>query len=142
MGKYELKTKKNAGSVSVYVASITDETQRKDAEKLLAVFKKVTKRQPKMWGSSIVGFGEYHYAYPSGQEGDWMATGFSMRKSGPTIYIMPGYQDYGALMKKLGPHKLGKSCLYLKRLDDIDVKVLEKLIAAGLTDLKKKYPVT
>ncbi len=94
-----------------------------------------------MWGSSIIGFGEYHYTYPSGQTGDWMATGFSPRKNALTIYIMPGYADYGALLKKLGPHKLGKSCLYIKRLSDIDTTILEKLVKRGITDLKKKYPV-
>jgi hypothetical protein len=141
MAKYELKTKKNAGSVSGYINSITDDALRKDGKALLKIFKEATGKQPKMWGESIIGFGEYHYKYPSGQEGDWMATGFSLRKSGPTIYIMPGYSDYGVLLKKLGSYKLGKSCLYLKRLSDIDTDVLKKMIKAGLKDLQKKYTV-
>lgn len=141
MTKYELKTKKNMGSVSEYLKSIEDEALKKDGKALLKLFKDATGKPAKMWGSSIVGFGEYHYTYTSGQEGDWMATGFSLRKSGPTIYIMPGYADYSDLLAKLGPHKLGKSCLYLKRLSDVDEKVLTKLIKAGLKDLKKKYPV-
>lgn len=142
MAKYELKTKKNSGSVNGYIQSVENEALRKDGKALLTLFKEATGKQPKMWGTSIVGYGEYHYKYPSGQEADWMATGFSLRKSGPTLYIMPGYTDYSALLKKLGPHKLGKSCLYLKRLSDVNTTVLKQLIKLGLKDLKKRYPVT
>lgn len=142
MGKNEIKTKKNTGSVSAYIQSIENEALRKDGKALVKLFKEVTGSKPKMWGSSIVGFGEYHYVYPSGREGDWMATAFSLRKSGPTLYIMPGYENYSDLLEKLGPHTLGKSCLYLKHLADVDQKVLQKLIKAGLADLKKQYPVT
>ena len=92
-----------------------------------------------MWGSSIIGFGEYTYFRSNGDEGQFMATGFSPRKSGPTLYIMPGYTDYSSILKKLGPHKLGKSCLYLKNLDGVDTEVIKKLIQTGLKDLKKKY---
>lgn len=141
MATYELKTKKNAGSVGAYIDSIKDENLRKDGKALLKIFKEATSKRPKMWGPAIVGYGEYHYVYASGQEGDWMATGFSLRKSGPTIYIMPGYCDYSDVLKKLGPHKLGKSCLYLKRLEDVDQKVLVKLIKTGLKDLAKEYKV-
>ena len=94
-----------------------------------------------MWGN-IFGFGQYHYKYDSGREGDFLATGFAMRKSGPTIYIMPGYNDYSELLEKLGPHKLGKSCLYLKNLEGIHIPTLKKLIKAGLKDLKKAHTVT
>lgn len=94
-----------------------------------------------MWGSGIVGFGEYDYKRSNGDFGVFMATGFSIRKSGPTLYIMPGYQDYDELMKKLGPHKLGKSCLYLKNLEEIDLGIIAKLIKAGLKDLKKTHKV-
>lgn len=142
MAKVELKTKKNTESVSAYIARIENDALRKDGKELLKLFLSVTGKRPKMWGSSIVGFGEYEYKYPSGREGVFFATGFSLRKSGSTIYIMPGYTDYRALLKKLGPHKLGKSCLYLKRLADVDQSVLKKLIQQGLKDLKKKYPVT
>ena len=96
---------------------------------------------PKMWGPSIVGFGRYHYTYDSGREGDFLATGFSPRKANMSIYIMPGYQDYGALMERLGKHKLGKSCLYVNKLADIDLEVLEELIRAGLKDLHAIWPV-
>ena len=94
-----------------------------------------------MWGGSMVGYGEYDYTRSNGDYGSYFATGFSIRKSGPTLYIMPGYTDYGDLMKKLGPHKLGKSCLYLKSLDGIDMKVVARLIKAGLKDLKKSHTV-
>jgi hypothetical protein len=94
-----------------------------------------------MWGN-IFGFGSYHYQYDSGREGDFLATGFAMRQSGPTIYIMPGYHDYGELLNKLGPHKLGKSCLYLKSLEGIHLPTLKKLIRAGLKDLRQEFPVT
>lgn len=134
--KIKLKTTKNSLSVNDYIKSI-DPSLQADAKKLLKIFKDATSVSPKMWGPSIVGFGEYTYYRSNGDEGQFMATGFSIRKSGPTLYIMPGYQDYSELMKKLGPHKLGKSCLYLKSLDDIDLKIVEKIIKAGLKDLKK-----
>lgn len=139
--KYELKTKASSASVTTFLNSIKEERKRDDAKKLLSIFKKVTKKRPKMWGTSIVGFGEYHYTYASGQEGDFLATGFSPRENALTLYIMPGYQDYGHLLKDLGPHKRGRSCLYIKRLEDIDTKVLEALIREGLKDLAKQYPV-
>lgn len=113
-----------------------------EAKQLIEIFTEVTKVKPVMWGPSIVGFGRYHYTYESGREGDCAATGFSMRKSGPTLYIMPGYKDYSDILKNLGPHKLGKSCLYLKSLEDIHIPTLKKLIRAGLADLKKIFPVT
>lgn len=92
-----------------------------------------------MWGPSIVGFGSYVYHRSNGVRGEFMATGFSPRKSGPVLYIMPGYKDYSDLLNKLGKHKLGKSCLYLKSVADVDQKVLEKLIKCGLKDLKKTH---
>lgn len=135
----ENKTKPTKQSVRSYITSLKN-TQQPEAKQLLKLFKEVTGMKPVMWGS-IVGFGSYHYKYDSGREGDFFATGFSMRKSGPTIYILPGYQDYGAMLSKLGPHTLGKSCLYLKSLEGIDFSVLEKLITVGLKDLNKIYPV-
>jgi hypothetical protein len=95
-----------------------------------------------MWGQTTVGFGTYHYKYESGREGDSLATGFSIRKSGPTLYIMPGYNDYSQILQKLGPHKLGKCCVYLKNLEEVDLQVTAKLIKAGLKDLKQTYDVT
>lgn len=136
----ELKTKKTDASVDDFLAGIDDEQRRKDSEAVLAMMKKITKAPPKMWGTSIVGFGSYHYRYASGQEGDWPLVGFSPRKQNLTVYIMAGFDDYPELMAQLGKYKTGKSCLYLKRLSDIDTKVLEKLIAASVKDMKERYP--
>jgi hypothetical protein len=134
------KTKPGTQSVTSFINSIAVVAVRKEAKTLLKLFKEVTGAKPVMWGE-IIGFGKYHYKYASGQEGDFFATGFAMRKSGPTIYIMPGYTDYSSLLKKLGPHKLGKSCLYLKNVEGIQETVLKELIRAGLKDLAKQYPV-
>lgn len=141
MAKYELKTKKNKQSVTAFLNAIEDPQKRKDAKTILKLMKEVTKEKPVMWGDAIVGFGTYHYKYASGQEGDWMITAFSPRKTSLTIYIMPGYNfpEYQALLDKLGPHKTGKSCLYIKRLEDIHLPTLKKLIKLGYTDMKKKY---
>lgn len=139
--KVELKTKETKQSPTTFLNTITDEKQRKDAKKLLTLFKNVTGKQPKMWGPAIIGFGSYTYTRSNGDVGEFLATGFSPRKGNLTLYIMPGYQDYSDLLKKLGPHKLGKSCLYIKKLEDIDTKVLEKLIKRGLTDLEKTHQV-
>ena len=137
--KVQLKTTKNTASPSAFLNSIEDDKLRKDCKTLLKVFKEATGMKPKMWGDSIIGFGEYTYYRANGDEGQFMASGFSPRKSGPTLYIMPGYADYSELMEKLGPHKLGKSCLYLKSLEGIDLKVMAKLIKQGLKDLKKNH---
>jgi len=141
MAKTELKTKANKKSVTEFINSIKDEKKRKDSKKLNTLFKKITGEKAVMWGSSIVGYGTYHYKYASGREGDWMITGFSPRAQALTIYIMPGYQfpEYKALLSKLGPHKLGRSCLYIKKLEDIHLPTLEKIIKRGYTDMKKKY---
>ena len=137
--KVSLKTQKNTNSVIAFINSIADDQLKKDCKKLLLLFKKASGMKPKMWGSSIIGFGEYTYYRANGDEGTYMATGFSPRKSGPTIYIMPGYNNYSALLEKLGKYKLGKSCLYLKSLDDVDTSILEKLIKTGLKDLKRSH---
>jgi hypothetical protein len=101
--------------------------------------KKITKAEPKMWGSSIVGFGSYHYKYASGREGDWPITGFSPRKQNLTLYIMPGFARYGELMKKLGKHKTGKACLYINSLDDIHLPTLKELVKQSVQYMAKKY---
>jgi hypothetical protein len=137
--KIKLKTSKNQASVAAFIKSIEDEQLRKDCKTLLKLFKDTTGLKPEMWGSSIIGFGEYTYHRANGDEGQFMATGFSPRKSGPTLYIMPGYTDFSKTLAKLGPHKLGKSCLYLRSLEGIDLKVVAQLIQAGLKDLKKKH---
>jgi len=137
-----LKTKKHDQGVYGHIASL-DTNSQKNAKSLLAIFTKATGTTPKLWGDSIIGFGEYHYTYDSGREGDFLATGFAVRKNGPTIYIMPGYENYSDILKTIGvPYKLGKSCLYLKHLDGLHTPKLTKLIKAGLKDLKKRYPVT
>ncbi|MEX0918063.1 MAG: DUF1801 domain-containing protein [Candidatus Paceibacterota bacterium] len=139
--KIVLKTKETKRSPAAFLNTVTDKEQRTDAKKLLALFRKVTGKQPKMWGPSIIGFGSYTYTRSNGDVGEFLATGFSPRKGNLTLYIMPGYQNYDDMLKKLGPHKLGKSCLDIKELEDIDTQVLEKLIKRGLVDLKKTHLV-
>lgn len=133
------KTKQTKLSPRDFIAAIDHERKREEAGTLLTLFKEVTGWTPKMWGPSMIGFGRYHYVYDSGREGDSLATGFSPRKAAHSIYIMPGYQDYGAIMARLGKHKLGKSCLYVNKLADIDLGVLRELIAQGVADLSKMY---
>jgi hypothetical protein len=124
----ELKTKETAQSVSAFLDRIADKGRREDCLTLVDIMRDVTQEEPKMWGNSIVGFGRYHYKYESGREGDWMVTGFSPRKSDLTLYLMPGFEPFPDLMKRLGKYKTGKSCLYIKKLADVDRDVLEKLI--------------
>ena len=132
----ELKTKLNDASVDDFLAAYPEET-RKDCYEILKMMKSATKADPKMWGTSIVGFGSYHYkSERSRQEGDWPLTAFSPRKQNLTVYIMPGFERYGSLLKKLGKHSLGKSCLYIKRLSDVDKKVLKELITESVKVMK------
>ncbi len=135
----EPKTRPTDASVDDYLDEIEDETRRQDCRTLVRIMKKVTGAKPRMWGPSIVGFGTYHYKYASGREGDWPLTGFSSRKRELTLYIMAGYTRDEELMAKLGKHKTGKSCLYVKRLADVDLKVLERLVTASVEHLKKTY---
>ena len=139
--KVKIKTTANSSSVSAYLNAIEPAETRKEAKQLAKLFKQVSGAKPRMWGSSIIGYGRYTYYRSNGDEGEMLATGFSMRKSGPVLYIMPGYKDYSKFLNTLGPHKLGKSCLYLKNLQNIDLTTLEKLIKQGLTDLKKTHEV-
>lgn len=136
----ELKTRKTNASPKAFLESIEDEGRRKDCATLVRIMQRATKAPPRMWGPSIVGFGSYHYVYESGREGDWFLTGFSPRKRDLTVYVMAGFDRYDALMKKLGKHATGKSCLYLKRLEDVDVDVLEELVTASVKHLAKRYP--
>ncbi|MEW5938086.1 MAG: DUF1801 domain-containing protein [Chloroflexota bacterium] len=134
----ELKTKQNDASVDDFLSAYPEET-RKDCYEILKMMKAATKAEPKMWGSSIVGFGSYHYkSERSRQEGDWFLTGFSPRKQNLTIYIMAGFERYPHLLKKLGKHSLGKGCLYVKRLSDVDKKVLKELIAESVKVMKTR----
>jgi hypothetical protein len=134
------KTRPTAASVEDFLAAAPP-AKVQDALRLEALFRAATGFTPKMWGSSIVGYGRYHYRYASGREGDFLATGFSPRKAAFSIYIMPGYQDYGAILPRLGKHKTGKSCLYVNKLADVDLTVLEELIRQGLKDLNAIWPV-
>jgi uncharacterized protein YdhG (YjbR/CyaY superfamily) len=135
----ELKTKPTNVSVKQFIDAIGDEQKRKDARKLAAMLKKHTRAQPRMWGGSIVGFGSYHYKYPSGHEGDTCLAGFSPRKAALTLYLTPGIARYGALLAKLGKHKTGKGCLYINKLADVDEAVLDELIARAVADTRKLY---
>lgn len=135
----ELKTRKNNASVSVFLNSIEDAQKRADAKKVAAMMRKATASNPKMWGTSIVGYGSYHHKYASGREGDWMLIGFSPRKQNLTLYIMAGFSQFDALLVKLGKYKTGKSCLYVKQLADIDLKVLESLIIRSIKYMRSKY---
>lgn len=132
----ELKTKLNDASVEDFLNTIDDEQKRADCFAIVKLMKQVTKAPPKMWGSSIVGFGAYHYKYASGQEADWPLTGFSPRKQNITIYITSGFDQYDALLKKLGKHSIGKSCLYIKKLADVDTGVLKELVAQSVAHMK------
>ena len=137
-----LKTRKNTNSVKDFIAAVDHEQRRQDSRVLLKLFREVTGKRPRMWGDSIIGFGEYHYkSERSRQEGDWPLTGFSPRKRAMTIYIMPGFSDYGDLLDKLGKYKHSVSCLYVSRLDDIDLRVLKQLIRRSVADMRKKYVV-
>ena len=138
----KLKTKENSASVSQYLNGIADASVRKDCKVLLAVFKKATGVKPKMWGESIVGFGSYVYYRSNGDEGQFMATGFSARKAGPTIYILPGYTEHKKLLSKIGPYKKGNSCITFKNLDEVDLEIVDTLIKAGIKDLQKTHTVT
>lgn len=133
------KTKAIKLSVTSFINSIDDKQKRADARKVAAMMRKATGKRAKMWGSSIVGYGTYHYKYESGREGDFMVTGFSPRKQALTVYVMPGFSHFDKLMAKLGKYKTGKSCLYIKRLSDVDEKVLERLIDSSVKHMRKKY---
>ncbi|MBN1205296.1 MAG: DUF1801 domain-containing protein [Myxococcaceae bacterium] len=134
----ELKTKQTEARVEDFLAGITPEKKREEAIAICELMKKATKLEPKMWGASMVGFGSYHYKYASGHEGDTFLVGFSPRKQNLTLYIMPGFDNYEALLSKLGKYKTGKSCLYIHSLDDIDVSTLRALIQRAFTDMKKR----
>ena len=124
----ELKTKPNEQSVEAFLNSVEDEKKRQDCLTILEIMKQITKAEPQMWGSSMVGFGSYHYKYESGREGDWFVAGFSPRKQNLTLYIMAGFSRYDELLSKLGKFKTGKSCLYIKKIEDVDLKTLKELI--------------
>lgn len=139
MAKAELKTQKNEASVEDFLNQIPDEQKRADSFAIMELMSKATKSPGKMWGPAIVGFGSHVLKYPSGRELDWMEIGFSPRKANLTLYIgVGGLEEYGDLFAKLGKFTVGKGCLYIKRLADVDTAVLTKLIAASVKNVRKK----
>lgn len=132
----EPKTKRNTASVTAFLATVPDARRRADALAVKRLMENVTGEPAEMWGSSIVGFGSYHYVYASGQEGDWPLVGFSPRKQKLVLYIMPGFERHADLMASLGKYKTGKSCLYLNSLDDVHLPTLEALIKASVAQMR------
>lgn len=141
MANVENKTRPTKKSVAAFIAAIPDPGQKADSKVLIKLMQEVTGEKAVMWGSAIVGFGNYHYTYESGREGDSGLVGFSPRKGIMTIYIVPGFSKYQALLKKLGKHKTSLACLYVKRLSDIHMLTLRKLIETSVRDTRKKYKV-
>jgi hypothetical protein len=135
----ENKTKPTKVNVASYLASINSDGRRKDCETLSKLMAKITKSPAVMWGPSIVGFGNYHYVYESGREGDMCIAGFSSRKDAIAVYLMADFTGKAELLKKLGKHKSGKGCLYIRNLEDVDAKVLEKLVVGSITEVKRRY---
>ena len=125
-----------------FIEAVDQPVRRADALVLDDLYRRITGWRPRMWGQTIVGYGSYHYVYDSGREGDSLAAGFSPRKPNLSLYIVPGYQDYDAVLSRLGKYKMGKSCLYINNLSDVGMGVLEELIRTGVTDLAKIYPFT
>ena len=136
----QLKTQPNDRSVEQFLNAVEDPKKRQDSFTVLDLMQQVTGKEPIMWGDSIVGFGSYHYRYQSGREGDWFLTGFSPRKHSLTLYIMAGFEQYEALLKKLGKYTTGKSCLYIKKLEDIDPKVLKELVQKSVEHVARTNP--
>jgi hypothetical protein len=132
-----LKTQRNRSSVTAFLDAVTDDARRKDCRTVAALMQDVTGEKPAMWGTSMVGFGSYHYKYASGQEGDWPLVGFSPRKDSLTLYIMPGFHEYTELLGRLGKHKKGVSCLYIKSLDDVDLPTLKTLVRQSVRHMKR-----
>ena len=134
-----LKTKPTNASVEDFLQNIDNAQRREDCVELLKIFSEVTGEAARMWGDNMVGFGKYQYQYKSGHEGEWFLTGFSPRKQNLTIYIMTGFQNYEDLLEKLGKHKTSSSCLYIKKLEDVDREILRELIRRSVEDMKKRY---
>jgi len=137
MAKAELKTQVNDASVTEFLNNVADEQKRQDCFEILKMMKQITREEPKMWGSSIVGFGSYHYKGKSGREGEWMLTGFSPRKQSLTLYLMGGFEAHAALLQKLGKFTTSVGCLYIKTLGDVDKKVLKELVQASVKRTKE-----
>lgn len=136
------KTRMTDADPGAFLDAVTPAARADEARALDALFRDATGFAPRLWGDSILGYGCYHYRYASGREGDFLATGFSPRARAFSIYILPGYADFGSILARLGKHRTGKSCLYVNRLSDIDLAVLAELIRAGLDDLATRWPIT
>ena len=134
----ELKTKRNEDSVEAFLDGVENPRRKADAFEILKIMREEIGEPAEMWGSSIVGFGSYDYKYASGKEGTWFLAGFSPRKANMTLYIMPGFEQYGELLGQLGKHKTGKSCLYVNKLEDVDVNVLRKLVKLSADYMRNK----
>lgn len=141
MAKAKNKTTKNDLSVDGYIGSIAKDNRRKDIQAINDMMAEVSGWAPKMWGKTIVGFGDYHYKYESGREGDFFRLGYSSRAQNISIYVMPGYEDMSDELSRLGKHKMGKSCLYINRLSDVDAGVLKEIMKKGLDIMAEKYPL-
>lgn len=137
MAKAELKTTETTASVDAFIAKQPADIAA-DCRAIMGLMRKATGEDTKLWGASIVGYGRYAYTYDTGREGEWMITGFSPRKANLTLYIMMGFEEEAALMQKLGKHTTGKSCLYIKKLSDVDLRVLESLIVKGVRAMEKQ----
>lgn len=136
----ELKTKLTDASADAFIDAIPDAQVREDCRAIAAIMAKATGAPPRMWGTNIIGFGSYTYKYASGRTGDWPRTAFAPRKTNITLYIMAGFEQYDELLAKLGKHSIGKSCLYIKRLSDVHVPTLKKLVEASVKHMNKIYP--
>jgi hypothetical protein len=136
----ELKTQQTGNSVEQFLNAIADEKKRRDSFTILKLMQETAGVEPKMWGDSIIGFGSYHYKYASGREGDWFLTGFSPRKQSLTLYIISGFNQYDDLMGRLGKYKTGKSCLYINRIEDIDLDVLRELVEKSVRHMIETNP--
>ncbi|GAB5448035.1 DUF1801 domain-containing protein [Gymnodinialimonas sp.] len=141
MAQSENKTQATDADVTAFLEAVEHPTRRADGLALDALFQRVSGFRPRMWGPSLVGYGRYDYTYKSGRRGSFLATGFSPRKANLSIHIMPGYADYGEMLARLGKHKKAVSCLYVNKLADIDLAVLEEIIRSGLRDLDVLWPV-
>jgi len=135
----ELKTKPNDKSVIEFLNNVENKRRREDSFAVLKLMKEVTEEEPLMWGDSIVGFGSYHYKYSSGREADWLQIGFSPRKQSLTIYIMDGFEKYEELLDQLGKHKIGKSCLYINKLDDVSIPVLKDIMTESVKYVRETF---
>jgi hypothetical protein len=136
----ELKTQPTDEDVAAFLAAVADPQRRADCEQLVAMMSRATGAPPRLWGSSIVGFGSYRYQYDSGRAGQWCEVGFSPRKGDLSVYLMAGFDGLDEALARLGRHKLGKSCLYVKRLADVDLAVLQAMIDHAVAEIRRRHP--